>query len=359
MPISIWSEKIRSLQVILEDLKFLFTFTCVYHVKDPLATGISSSDKMHKMILKVANQTLRFHSRKIDVFLNFLGQVEYFLIDTTDVNPHISTISHLRYTHRRIDAGHKMVVELSCLENTITDIFFDLVKEFGEAIRSLIIGNYNSIPRSLRWILESTIFWASMQDESRDSTEAFDDYCRHLPISKTKFKYLRGELRQVNYELLVQRLSLKDEWHVSFRDIVSKIGVIKTNSNFFKKVRDFSFDKKIHSLYHHFSTYEHITFETLSEIDDSLRSDFASYMNYRYNREAFLPLLSYMWITLDLVLSIMVLTIAKFYGYKTGKRFIRRLEVFPGNSNVSYFIKLCNSNRIKRKLPIFLDVVLG
>ena len=328
-------------------------------MKDSLAIGISSGDKMHKMILNTANETLRSHGRKIDLFLKVLAQVEYFVIDTVDVDAHISKITHLRYTHRSIDAGHKMCVELACVENTITDIFFDLVKEFGEATRSVIVGNYNSIPRSLRWILESTIFWANMQDENRNSTEAFEDYCEHLPISKTRYKYLRGQIRQVNYDLLVQRMTLKDEWHISFRDIVSKINVIKSDSKFFRKPKGFSFDSKIRSLYHVLSTYEHTTFETLSEIDYDLRSDFASYMNYGYNRERFPPLLSLMWITLDLILSIMVLSIAKFYGYKTGKDFIRRLKSFPGDSNVSYFLNLCNSNRVKGKLPIFIDVVLG
>ena len=252
-----------------------------------------------------------------------------------------------------------MCVELACLENNITDIFFDLIREFGESIRNLIIGNYNSVPRSLRWIIESAIFWANMQDDNRNSTEAFYHYCNYLPISKTRFQYLRSQVKEVNYQILVERLFLIDEWRKSFRDILPKISVIKADSKFFKNVRNFSFEKKIGSLYHQFSSYEHITLQTLSEINHNLRSDFASYMNYRYDEESFLSLLRNIWDTLDLILSVLVLTFTRFYGYNNGKLFINRLKNFAGRSNIRYFVNLCNSNRVKPKLPIFLNIVMG
>jgi hypothetical protein len=62
----------------------------------------------------------------------------------------------------RIGQDERRCIGLAVAENNIFDIFIDVAREFGEAIRNIMIRNYNSVPRSLRWILETIIFWANM-----------------------------------------------------------------------------------------------------------------------------------------------------------------------------------------------------
>jgi hypothetical protein len=75
---------------------------------------------------------------------------------------------------KNLGQDERRCIGLAVAENNIFDIFFDVARQFGEAIRNIMIGNCNSVPRSLRWILETIIFWANMLDENRDASEAFD-----------------------------------------------------------------------------------------------------------------------------------------------------------------------------------------
>ncbi|MFZ0897111.1 MAG: hypothetical protein WAZ77_21635 [Candidatus Nitrosopolaris sp.] len=56
----------------------------------------------------------------------------------------------------------------------ITEICIDLWTELGTAIRSLIIGNYSSVYGSLRWIIESMMFWTDIHSEKENFIELFE-----------------------------------------------------------------------------------------------------------------------------------------------------------------------------------------
>jgi hypothetical protein len=57
----------------------------------------------------------------------------------------------------------KRALELANLENNLLNIFPDLWEELGETIRNLVARSYRSVFRSLRWLIESAIFWMYLE----------------------------------------------------------------------------------------------------------------------------------------------------------------------------------------------------
>ena len=58
------------------------------------------------------------------------------------------------------------------------------------AIRSLIIGNYSSVYGSLRWIIESMMFWTDIHSEKENFIELFEFFAGLARLSKNQFSKL-------------------------------------------------------------------------------------------------------------------------------------------------------------------------
>ncbi|MGB6594528.1 MAG: hypothetical protein WA323_14355 [Candidatus Nitrosopolaris sp.] len=89
-------------------------------------------------------------------------------------------------------------------------LFFSTCVE--SAIRSLIIGNYSSVSRSLRWIIDSAVFWTDMQSDYATASAIYEHYSNSQPMDNREYSYLLRHTTDLNYELLEERLSLKDRW---------------------------------------------------------------------------------------------------------------------------------------------------
>lgn len=305
------------------------------------------ADEMGFSIKDCAKQTLGKHSAKVNNILTAAARIEYFVYDTglRNAEAHVSAITQGKFSSlARMNTRHKNCVDLANTENTILNIFFDLWRELGETIRSLIIGNYISINRSLRWIIESVVFWADMQTDRGTATEAFNYFLTDTSLAKKKeYLFVYNYIKHRNRALLAERLSLKEKYRKpSFGEICNKLSSLNGD-----KKRDL-IKKELQKLYSDFSGFSHISTGSLPEFyslsEEGLRGDHASY--HYFEKYLFDTAIGKCWQVIDLVASVIILALTDFYGYKTPRDFLRAMATFH-----RYSLSFLNK-RLTRKLPL-------
>jgi hypothetical protein len=130
-------------------------------------------------------QTINNHSTELSTLKKTLDVLkDFFMSGAIEIDPHILQVSRGRYTSKRkLSDEAKRALELANEENTLLETTMNLWFELGEAFRNLIIGNYGSVHRSLRWIVESAVFWMYLQiDKEEDARELFEGYCEESMV---------------------------------------------------------------------------------------------------------------------------------------------------------------------------------
>lgn len=130
-----------------------------------------------------------------------------------EIDAHVSTITKGKCSSKsHLGQKYRRCIELADLENTLLNIFPDLWEELGEAVRNIIIRNYRSVFRSLRWIIESIVFWADLElDKKRNDAMAhFNYYYYNEPMSDENFHFLSEYIIHYNSDFIDDRLYMKN-----------------------------------------------------------------------------------------------------------------------------------------------------
>lgn len=299
--------------------------------------------------------TLNSNRKDLETLAKTISKLELFGIESQMGDAHVSNISMGKITSiSAASKNQKRCMDLIRREYFLNTIFFDLCRELGEAIRSLVIGNYSSVSRSLRWIIESAVFWTDMQGEYWTASAAYEHFTTlDPPMDIKEYSYLRRHISDLHYYQLEDRLSLKEKWKkYSIRDILEG-NVILQAEGAYKKPKGHSFKSEIEQLYKELSGFDHISIESLQEIDKTLRTDYAIYMDYEYDRKKYFYHFINLWKVVDLVACIVVLAGTKFYEYSTTSKYLDKMQKYYTDSSTTEIIKYTHSKKLHDKLRLF------
>jgi hypothetical protein len=177
--------------------------------------------------------------------------------------------------------------EVKDFEDTLVNIFPDLWEELGEAIRNLIVSNYRSVFRSLRWIVESVVFWADIELDKKynDAIAHFDNYYHNYSMSKENTSFLSEYIVHYNIDLIDERLHLKEKYgKPTFKESVNNLTHLNKDKKI-EKVVD-KIQRELNTLYHDFSAFTHISMESYQRDWDN-PGYYPYSIDYTYNKEAY------------------------------------------------------------------------
>lgn len=310
---------------------------------------------------KYAENTFRAHGIDLDSLMKTTNVIEHFFIgEAMDIEPHISSVTDKKYSSKNdLSLRSKRCIDLVNLENTMLNIFPNLWEELGEAIRNLIISNYRSVYRSLRWIIESTVFWANMELNKKygDAKDHFNNYYHNVSMSKENISFLSEYVIHYNLDLINEHLHWKEKYgKPQFKETVNNLTKLTKDENvkrIISKIR-----QEIESLYHDFSAFTHISIESYTRNWDN--PDYYPYStDYVYTEEKFYSALEVIWKVIDLITSIMLLVCSRFYGYNLPHEYLEAMKNFKPKmykpSNV--FIKHVNSMHSLKRAPTVFSLL--
>ena len=295
--------------------------------------GLATAEKMRKLVEVSVKRSLgkRANSRKVDALLDVAATFEYLVIYWTDPSVHIERFFGEKYkSMARIPRTMRWSLELAARHDTCPLVFFGLWRELGEALRELVCSNYDSVPRSLRWLLETCVFWADMQLDEDCAQDLFEYYhSQKSKLTRSEFARMSIEIRRVSEARLEERLIFKEKFgSPSVKQIIQDLLVLKNRSRSTYKYK-VALKREMMDCYSEFSQYAHFTPSTVKEIrlePGSLHTDFAFFQDYHYDKGRFDIGAKSIYRTLDLVMTIMILVESAFYSYEGPIEFFSSLK---------------------------------
>lgn len=319
------------------------------------APGTVSSRRFLNSVYRCGQDTLNSNRKDLEVLTGTVSKLEIFAIESETADAHVFNISKGQIKSitaaSRDQKRHMKLVER---QYSLNVIFFDLCRELGEAIRSLIIENYSSVSRSLRWIIESAVFWTDMQCDYATASVTYEDYSNSQPMDNQEYSYLLRHTFDLNYVLLEERLSLKERWKkYTIRDILDH-NVTLNAEHAYKKPKDHSLKKEIELAYKELSGFDHISPNSLQEIHKTFRTDYAIYMGHEYDVTKYSFQFMNLWNVVDLVASIVVIAGTKYYEYPTTHDYLDKIQkYYKKESSTKAFIDYIASKKVSDKMRVF------
>jgi hypothetical protein len=294
--------------------------------------GVATVKKMKKMMERVISQSLGepMNRQNLNSLLEIAAAFEVLTINWTisASTLHIRRLTGERYKSiRQAPKAVRWSLELAKRHDTCHLAFFDLWRELGNALRELLSANYDGVPRSLRWMIETCTFWADMQIDQPSARELFENYySQQDKLTRKEFKRASSEINSMNQVRLEERLIFKEKFRgLSFNDLIQNLAILKTTSGYKGHVL-----KEALAKYHRaFSGYAHITLVTAKEISmepGALHRDFAFFQDYRYDEERFSTEITSIFKTVDVLIAVMILVETEFYGYGGPTKFFEMLK---------------------------------
>lgn len=309
-----------------------------------MKSGLASSAKMAHLMKNTLKSTTKEWNNQLSIMMKLCGQFEYYMIEMSQES-FISKLESRISTTKKRDKNTRMCLNLALADDSSRVVFFDLWRELGEAIRALMCGNYKSVYRSLRWIIEATIFWAEMQTDLEKAKTYFQDYYEQRDnLTKSEYQILLREITSVSSAILEERLFLKDKYKlVRIEDALRSIRVLKNRPEYDgSKLRN-----SLSKAYRKFSGYSHMSLETVIEIRyEKLHRDFAFYQDYEYSRPLCESSIEASWRTIDLVMSLIILVQSWFMDFEVPQMLIEEL-----GPTTTYLKSLLRKIPASEKLP--------
>ncbi|OLD02729.1 MAG: hypothetical protein AUJ07_08135 [Crenarchaeota archaeon 13_1_40CM_3_53_5] len=288
--------------------------------------GVSSASKMQALMGKCARESMQHHGKELNEFLRFAGEFEYLAIKWHEPKIHYKVVVG-DISFKGSDILAKRAVDLALRHDASGLLVFDLWRELGQAVRSLLICNYESVPRSLRWMIEASAFWADMQLDAMSAHEWFEMYYKQRSkINENEYRRLFDEIYSTSSARFEERLFLKEKYRrPRLGEVLDnlKLSIAKPANN----LDPGAIKRNLRKLYSEFSESSHVTLRTVRELYyEYLHGDFAFYQDYIFDKEESDQSMRSMWMTLDSVLALIILTEAEFLGYETPRALVQALE---------------------------------
>jgi hypothetical protein len=317
--------------------------------------GVATAKKMKKMMEVAISQSLTEPNRQeVDSLLDLAAAFEYFTFELIDATPHIERLTDKKFKSiRQAPREVRWSLRLAGRHNTLLLAFFDIWRELGQALRALLCANYDSVPRSLRWMIETCIFWADMQLDQPSAQELFENYYSQKDLLTPKeFKRASVEIHTINETRLEERLTFKEKFRgPSVNEIMRNLAILKTTPVYQGHIL-----KEALAKYHRiFSGYAHATLLTAKEISmepGTLHGDFAFFQDHRYDKERFDEMITSVFRTVDVIISVIILAEMAFYGYDGPMEFFQSLK----DTGKDFASKV---QQVKDAFPFTWEIVRG
>ena len=319
-------------------------------------SNLSKPDKFSEKMLKLMNNVEKCSlSKSNTVKLNNLMEaaaiIEPFsyIVRPDTVEIHYDKISSNQIKSiKKISKQQRKILELTINHYSINEISFDIWSELGAAIRSCIIGDHRSVIRSLRWILESMLFWVNFQVKQEDiATTIYNDYVQEK-FSEKEFLDLFNEIRITHRAKIEERVLMKEKYmKPSFGELVKDLEDLRyIDPKMIEHIKN-----ELREAYTSYSSLSHISINTLQEFyNDKLRSDYAFFQSYEYNKKSFSKVVANLWFCIDLFVSFFTLTSVHFFSYKTCREFVDASTKYYGSH---LFQKIYQEKKFQKKLCLF------
>ena len=95
-------------------------------------------------------------------------------------------------------------------------------------------------------------------------------YVKLLPMDDPEYTYLSRHVFDLNYDLLMERLSLKIKWRRYGIDDMLDNAILKAEGVAYKKPKGHSFKTEILHAYKELSGFDHISIDSLHELEPVL-----------------------------------------------------------------------------------------
>jgi hypothetical protein len=265
---------------------------------------------------------------RINTLLDIAAAFEYLVIEWSDATLHIERVTDKKYRSvRQAPKEVRWSLRLAGRHDKCELVFYDLWRELGQALRELLCANYDSVQRSLRWMIETCIFWADMQLDGPSVKDMFEDYCSQKGrLTSKEFKRAFSEIYSMNEARLEERLVFKEKFRgPSLGEIAGNLAILKTTP----KYKGHLLREELLKYYRAFSEYVHITLTTAKEVSlepGTLHGDFAFFQDYRYDMDRFNAEIASMFRTVDMLIAVMILVQMEFYGYEGPIEFFESLK---------------------------------
>ena len=321
-----------------------------------LKLGVATSNKMKKLIALSMKQTLNENEKDIDSLLDIAGALEYLVIAWNDPDLHVKQFMDEKYNSiEEVPETSRRCLRLAIRHDTSQLVFFDLWRELGQAMRELMCSNYDSVPRSLRWMIEACVFWADMQLDDFTAREWFEHYySQRDKLTEEEFNRVFFEIHSVNEGRLTERLTFKEKYRrLAVKEIIENLSILKNHSRRYNKGH--LIRSALRTCYSEFSEYSHITLSTLKEIymePGELHWDFAFFQDFRYDKERFDIELKNIYTTLDLIMAVIILVETEFFCYETPHEFFECL----GDMRNEVATKI---EGLRNRLPFISNMITG
>lgn len=271
----------------------------------------------------------------------------------SEVKSHFHNISGDNTPSKKIKKKEYNATELTVKHFLFFEVVFDVLYEIGIALRNCVSADYKNVKKSVRWILETILFWSNFQTLQGKSQIFYKYFLHDYPNTKRKdFLLARAYVRIDFRSRFEERIEMKREYgKPSFNELTNRLDKLKVKGidveNLKKDLKDLNMTS---------SEYLHISYQTLKEYDlDQLRWDYAFFQSYEFDQSQFDYALEELWKVLDAIFVIMILTKMYFYNYDSPKKLLEN-EIQYYNQD-SARKNLLNDKKIMSKLEHFSKIV--
>ncbi len=309
----------------------LVSVKCRLEVQEEVPRGSRgpSIAKMKRLVESSLRKTMEKEGDSLSKLLRVAGEFEYIGLSFDEADFHASEIIRhsKRRPRKRVDEAFSCA-KLALAHQTSTLAFLDIWREFGQAVRELLIADYEGAYRSLRWMLETTAYWADMQSGYPTSTEFFEAYYDEWKgASREDFGDAVEDIRRVTKARFHERLIFKDRYRrLDLQEVLNNLIVLKGQDE--KGVPRSSIRQNIRDAYSFFSAYSHFTGETLPMMGEDPPYGHSFYEGGAYNRDSSKECLGKMWNVLDLLIILTLLVETHFLDYSSPHELLGRMGPF-------------------------------
>ncbi len=293
-------------------------------MRKPLSDPEDIIDNLMSLIKgQISDSLTKKNKGKLQLLAATTASIEVFTFQVRDDEKliHFKNISHNK-TQSKMSQQEEYLTLLTISKNSL-QIIVDLWDELGTVIRSLIIGSYRNVARSLRWILETLLF--SILINNKKSSDIYNEINNmHTNIDKKKFKELLTFSNTESKVVFAERLKMKYEYgKPTFGSMVNDL-------TYFENIRELpSIREELKTLHQEFSSIVHVSVETIEQsVYHTTRADYSIFQTFEFNQEKFDLTIQKVWRVVDLVITLIIMNQAYFYQYPTPRDYVSALSNF-------------------------------
>lgn len=288
-------------------------------------------EKIRKEIVGTIDATLKEKAHENLLLASIHTWFDLFFGGLAKTEKHVASITHGKYTRDHTELSNIQRTILDMIKNRrIVPILYEDLKEEYKGFRfEMLCGNYEGALRSLRWMLETSIYAVEFQMD-KDRADIFGSLVSDPPVS-LKGAVEPDEHLVRTFEQFEERMTVFEKYRQPKLDeILSKI-LILTNIKDWRKT-DPSIDRgelrnKIRNLYSFLSKYVHYSKETTLQ---SPRHRVAfleeEFFVGRYNKMAFNETYTISMQVLDSIMLLLALLDAWYFGYRSFHEYVKALS---------------------------------